>query len=119
MRTLLPVVLFALAVAACATVPSRPVIELTQQQANGYRYAKANCAGCHGITANASSPNPEAPPFEQIVNVTRLTSRTLESFLRDSHNFPGQMAFEIEPGEVDDLTAYMISLRGHGYNPPI
>jgi len=112
-------ILAALALAACATVPAKPVIELTEQQARGYSFAKANCAGSHGITANAASRNPEAPPFEMVVNVTGLTARSLETFLRDSHNFPGQMAFEIDPARVDDLTAYMITLRRPGYNPPI
>lgn len=125
MLKLLPLPAIALALAACTNSAAKPaapaklVIELTQQEARGYAYAKANCAACHGIVANASSPNPEAPPFEQVVNVTALTARTLEAYLRDSHSFPRQMAFEIDPGKIDDLTAYMITLRRPGYNPPI
>jgi len=116
MRFALP--LSALAIlAACATVPAKPRVELTEQEARGYGYAKANCAGCHGILANASSHNPEAPPFEAIVNSRGLTARTLETFLRDSHNFPGQMAFEIDPKKVDDITAYMVTLKRADYKP--
>jgi mono/diheme cytochrome c family protein len=124
MVRLLPLTPIALALGACTTVPAKPVvakpvIELSEQQARGYGFAKANCAACHGIVANASSPNPEAPPLEMVVNVTGLSARSLERFLRDSHNFPGQMAFEIDPAKVDDLTAYMMTLRRPGYNPDI
>lgn len=123
MRHALPLIILIPIVAACAAnpsrLPTRTVIKLTEQQARGYGYAKEHCSSCHGIIANASSPNPEAPPFEQVVNKTALTARTLQSFLKDSHSFPSQMDFEIEPAKIDDLTAYMISLRRPGYNPPI
>lgn len=119
MPKMLPLALTALALAACQTVPKKQVIELTEQEARGYAFTKASCAGCHGITANAASPNPEAPPFDAVVNTKGLTARTLETFLRDSHNFPGQMAFEIDPAKVDDLTAYMLTLKRPGYHPPI
>lgn len=119
MSKLLPFALTALALAACQSVPKKQVIELTEQEARGYTFAKAHCAACHGVTANASSPHQEAPPFEAVVNTKGLTARTLETFLRDSHNFPGQMAFEIDPGKVDDLAAYMMTLRQPGYHPAI
>lgn len=106
-------------IAACATVPAKPRVALTEQEARGYAYAKTNCAACHGVVANASSPNPEAPPFEAVVNTKGLTARTLETFLRDSHNFPGAMAFAVEPAKVDDITAYMLTLRKPGYKPGI
>jgi mono/diheme cytochrome c family protein len=110
-----------LTLVACAPakLPTTQVIELTEQEARGYTFAKTSCAGCHGITANAASPNPEAPPFDAVVNTKGLTARTLETFLRDSHNFPGQMAFEVDPAKVDDVTAYMLTLKRPGYQPPI
>jgi hypothetical protein len=42
---------------------------------------------------------------------------SLETFLRDSHSFPGQMAFAIDPAKVDDLTAYMLTLKRADYRP--
>ena len=108
---------FVLSACAPAKLPARQVIELTEQEARGYSFAKANCSGCHGITANASSPNPESPPFDAIVNTKGVTARTLETFLRDSHNFPGQMAFEIDPQKVDDVAAYMLTLKRADYRP--
>lgn len=105
--------------ASCAAVPAKPVIELTQQEADGYAFAKSHCAACHAITANAPSPNPDAPRFDAIVNTSGVSSRTLGAFLRDSHNFPGAMAFTIDPKQIDDLTAYMLTLKRSDYRPPI
>jgi len=119
MSKLLPFAFTVLALAACQTAPKPQVIELTEQETRGYTFAKAHCAACHGITANASSANPEAPPFDAVVNTKGLTARTLETFLRDSHNFPGQMAFEVDPAKVDDVTAYMLTLKRPGFHPPI
>ncbi len=106
-----------LTITACAAIPAKPTIELTEQEARGFTYAKAHCAGCHAITTNAASPNPEAPRFDAAVNTTGLTARSLETFLRDSHSFPGQMAFAIDPAKVDDLTAYMLTLKRADYRP--
>jgi mono/diheme cytochrome c family protein len=115
-----PVIVLLLAgLTACASVPAKPIIELTEQQARGYTYAKNHCAVCHAITANAPSPNPAAPRFDAVVNTKGVTARTLGIFLRDSHSFPGEMAFSIEPGQVDDLTAYMVTLKRADYQPPI
>lgn len=119
MRIALPLSLAALALASCATVPAEPKAPLTEQQARGLAYAKANCSGCHAVTANAVSPNPEAPTFEAVVNTGGLTAQTLETFLRDSHNFPGQMAFEVDPAKVADITAYMVTLKREDYRPGI
>ncbi len=113
----LPFTAAVLALAGCSTVPAKPVLELSEQEARGFAFAKTHCAACHGISPNASSPNPEAPMFEAIANTKGLTARTLETFLRDSHNFPGQMAFEIDPAKVDDVTAYMVTLKRADYHP--
>jgi len=106
-----------LTITACAAIPAKPTIELTAQESRGFTYAKAHCAGCHAITTNATSPNPEAPRFDAVVNTTGLTARSLETFLRDSHSFPGQMAFAIDPAKVDDLSAYMLTLKRADYRP--
>lgn len=122
MSKVLPLALTALALTslgltACQSVPKQQVIELTEQEARGYTFAKTSCAGCHAITANAASPNPEAPPFEAVVNTKGLTSATLATFLRDSHNFPGAMTFRIDQTKVNDLTAYMVTLKRPDYRP--
>lgn len=77
----------------------------------GRDFAQAYCSGCHAIKPLQVSPNPESPPFESIVNTAGLTSQTLNTFLRDSHNYPDVMNFEIDSRQIDDLTAYMLTLR--------
>ncbi|MFM2302583.1 MAG: hypothetical protein RLZZ84_2319 [Pseudomonadota bacterium] len=109
-----------LTMAACAAVAAtQPPTQPAAQQARGQAFAQAHCAACHGITANASSPNPESPPFEAVVNTRGLTAETLARFLRDSHNFPGAMAFEIDQAKIDDLAAYMVTLKRTDYRPEI
>ena len=48
-----------------------------------------------------------------------LTRETLRSFLRDSHNYPAAMNFTVDPGQVEDLTDYVLTLRKPGYKPEI
>lgn len=91
---------------------------LTKQARRGLAFAQSHCAQCHGVASGAISRNPESPPFEAVVNAPGLTRETLTVFLRDSHNFPATMNFEIEPAQIDDLAAYMITLRREGYRPP-
>ncbi|AYO75865.1 MULTISPECIES: c-type cytochrome [Sphingobium] len=84
----------------------------------GAAFARAHCAACHGV-GEGSSPRPEAPSFEAVANARGLTLDTLKPWLRDSHNFPEVMKFEIAPGHVDDLAAYILTLQSADYRPPI
>lgn len=101
-----------------ASAAVRPA-HLTKQARRGLAFARGHCAACHGIVAGAISPNPESPPFEAVVNTPGLTQDTLLVFLRDSHNYPATMDFEIAPEQIGDLAAYMITLRRDDYRPVI
>ena len=79
--------------------------------ARGLAFAQAHCASCHAVARLKISPHPEAPTFEEVVNTPGLSSETLNSWLRNSHNFPEIMGFEIEPDQIDDLAAYMLTLQ--------
>ena len=119
MIKLLPTGLLLLTLASCTTVPKLAPLELTEQQARGYAFAKTNCTGCHAITPTGTSANPEAPHFQTIANMPGLTRETLRNFLRDSHNYPAAMNFTVDPGQVEDLTDYVLSLRKADYKPEI
>lgn len=119
MTKFLPASLFLLTLASCTTVPKLAPLELTEQQARGYAFAKTNCTGCHAIAPAGTSANPEAPHFQTIANMPGLTRETLRNFLRDSHNYPAAMNFTVEPGQVEDLTDYVLSLRKADYKPEI
>lgn len=103
-----------LATATAATAP-RP----TKAAKRGLALAEQRCAACHGVTRNASSPNPESPTFEDIANRPGLTAPSLERFLRDAHNYPAAMDFVIERRNVRDLSAYIVTLKRRGYKPTI
>jgi mono/diheme cytochrome c family protein len=109
-RTLLAVA--ATTLGACATLPQR-----SPDAAHGLAFAQQRCAGCHAVERNRLSPNPEAPPFESVVNAAGLTAATLKPWLRDSHNFPAMMNFTIEPQQIDALAAYMLTLQRPDYRP--
>lgn len=113
-------VLVPLALAGCTspqakqaeTTPATKVVTAASSPTErGLAFARTHCSACHAVGATQLSPNPEAPPFETVVNTPALTSATLGSWLRNSHNFPEVMNFEIEPGQIDDLAAYMLTLR--------
>ena len=87
--------------------------------AKGLAFAQDRCAACHGVTANAGSPNPESPSFEDIANQPGLTRTTLRRFLADSHNYPEAMQFKVERTEISNLADYMLTLRKPGYKPAI
>ena len=121
-----------LVVTGCATAqtkqPARDIDtagESSELRANsdravqGLAFAQIHCAGCHGIEDGQVSANDKAPRFEAIANVRGLTENTLKSWLRNSHNYPGQMDFEIDTKRIDDLAAYMLTLRSPDYRPPI
>jgi mono/diheme cytochrome c family protein len=110
----------ALAVAACAPAPTaqgsgqRPAAS----SARGLEFARAHCSRCHAVTAGRSSPNPDAPPFEVVVNAPGLNAGTLNSWLRNAHDFPEIMNFEIDSDRIDDLAAYMLTLQREDFTPP-
>jgi mono/diheme cytochrome c family protein len=84
----------------------------------GLAFAQQRCASCHAVVKGAS-PNPEAPPFEAVINAADLKLDTLRPWLQSSHNYPAAMNFSIDPGQIDDLAAYMLTLKNPACRPPI
>lgn len=84
----------------------------------GLAFAGMYCSACHAVNTG-NSREPAAPPFEAVVNVPGLTAETLKSWLRDSHNYPEVMNFEIAAAQIDDLSSYMLTLQHPDYRPPI
>jgi mono/diheme cytochrome c family protein len=77
----------------------------------GLRFAQARCAGCHAVTPGQISPNADAPPFASIAQRPGLSRTSAIRWLRQSHNFPDQMNFYLEPEQAEQLAAYLLSLR--------
>lgn len=123
MRAIVLLAVLSLA-AACSTSPEplrQPGTAPRSDAApssRGLAFARANCAACHAVEGEAS-PRPEAPAFAAIINTPELTADTLRPWLQNSHNFPEIMNFAIEPEQIDDLAAYMLTLKDPAYRPPI
>ena len=100
-----------------AAGPAQPRLSPSAQR--GLAFAQQRCAACHGVTANAASPNPESPAFEDIANTPGLTRSTLRTYLRDSHNFPDAMNFRVPQRRINDLADYMVTLQRPDYHPAI
>jgi mono/diheme cytochrome c family protein len=115
------VCLVALATVAsgCQLPPSNRPPASAPPAAAGLALAQASCGGCHAVGRYGASPNASAPPFAGVVNQPGLTAETLSSWLRDAHNYPEEMEFYLEGREVDELVAYMITLRDTNYRSPI
>lgn len=106
-RATLPCLLLALA--ACTTAPNSTPYQADASM--GMIIARDNCASCHELFLDRESPNPNAPPFREIVNRPGMTPALLATWLKDGHNYPSEMGFYLEPGKVDSLVAYMIRLK--------
>lgn len=129
-------ILLAIGIAACQPTPTSgqlshapaaqesPLV-LTKGQSGdapstrGFGFVQAACADCHAVQPPALSPNPQAPPFADIANRKGLTAKTLSAWLRDAHNYPEAMDFDLDSSQADDLTAYLLTLRDPNYEPPI
>ena len=112
--------------AACQTVPpdesaTVPMIANSsgEQPHSGLAFAQGACGGCHAVEHPGLSPNPEAPPFAAIVNRGGLTQQTLATWLRDAHNYPEEMDFDLGAPQVEALVEYMLTLQDENYRPTI
>lgn len=89
-----------------------PAVEATKSDGNaglGQSYARAACAGCHGVEATAtSSPNIKAPPFIKMAKSAKLTMSEIDGWLISSH--PNMPAVRVAPERRADLIAYIQSL---------
>lgn len=79
--------------------------------ARGKEYASQNCAKCHAIAkSDDRSPLETAPPFQKIADNPAMTPTALNVFFQSWH--PSMPNFIIDEQSVDDLIAYVHSLRG-------
>lgn len=85
----------------------------------GQSFAQNRCADCHAVARLHTSPAPNAPSFEAVANAPGVTRESLSQWLRTSHDYPREMYFEIPAERIDDLVAYMLTLRSEDYEPTI
>jgi mono/diheme cytochrome c family protein len=76
----------------------------------GLDYAQKTCSGCHNVLrSGAASPNKQAPTFREIANTPGMTITALTVWSHTSH--PTMPNLVIQPHDMDNLIAYILSLR--------
>lgn len=80
------------------------------QSSAGLGLARLQCAECHLVEkGQGESPNPAAPTFEHIANISGMTGMALTAALRTSHGtMPNVM---IKGSDIADVVAYILSLK--------
>jgi len=81
-------------------------------------FVEAACGGCHAVEPPFLSPNPEAPSFESIANRRGLSEQSLGDWLKQAHNYPEQMDFDLDEAQAEAIAAYMVRLQRDDYEPP-
>jgi mono/diheme cytochrome c family protein len=76
----------------------------------GFARAKAVCAKCHVVATGIGGGGTDgAPPFAAIANGLKRSEAQIKAFLTRPH---GRMPdFVMTRREIDDLTAYILTLR--------
>jgi mono/diheme cytochrome c family protein len=76
----------------------------------GRRYAQSVCAECHAVGPGELSRHAKAPSFKAIANSPGMTATALAVWFQTSHRTMPNLV--IEHDTVDDLSAYILSMRG-------
>lgn len=100
----------ALTLAACTTTPAPAPAEPPA-------FVEAACGGCHAVEPPFLSPNASAPSFEAVANRPGVTRATIQAWLRNAHNYPEIMDFDLTREHVEEVSDYMITLRRRDYVP--
>ena len=79
--------------------------------ARGFDLLRSNCARCHAIDADSTSPNDKAPPFRDVVKryePAALEEALAEGIITGHNNMP---EFEFGPDDVTAIIAYLDTLK--------
>lgn len=70
----------------------------------------ANCGVCHAIGGSGDSPNPQAPPFREVLR--RYSADDLEESLAEGivTGHEDMPVFELDPEAIADVVAYLDAL---------
>ncbi|MBV8397855.1 MAG: cytochrome c [Acetobacteraceae bacterium] len=103
----------ALRLCCLLVLPADYVMAQTQSGnlAEGHQLAQTWCSNCHLVDPNGQSRATDvAPSFASVANMPSTTSAALHAFLTTPH--PPMPDFRLSRTEMDDVVAYILSLRG-------
>jgi mono/diheme cytochrome c family protein len=85
-----------------------------QAAARGAAIADSACASCHAVRPSGVSPSAAAPPFRDVV--ARRSLDDIETAMAQGlvTTHPDMPAFTFRASEIDDLIAYLETLRQAG-----
>ena len=83
-------------------------VELGDKSA-GHAYAQKVCAQCHAVEKDTNYLFAQVPSFQEIADTEGMTPRALLVWLQTPH--PNMPDFIIPPADMDNLIAYVMSLR--------
>lgn len=75
----------------------------------GHAYAQKFCTDCHAIEKDENLLLGDIPTFQEVANSEGMSPRALSVWLRTSH--PNMPDFIIAPEDIDNIVAYIMSLR--------
>jgi mono/diheme cytochrome c family protein len=76
---------------------------------SGHLYAINWCTECHSVEPETAGLGRFAPDFTAVAKSPSTTAISLKAFLRSEHiRMP---SFALKPTEVDDIVAYIMSLK--------
>ena len=80
----------------------------TAAVSRGHSYAQRVCGTCHAVAAG-DQHSPAAPSFNVVANTPGMTRLALNAWLHSPHQSMPNLI--VDPNEIDDLAAYLASLR--------
>lgn len=75
----------------------------------GHAYAQKFCADCHPVEKDENVLFGDVPSFQEVADSEGMSPRALAVWLRTSH--PNMPDFIIPPDDIDNIIAYIMSLR--------
>ncbi len=94
------------AIPAQAATPPAPASAPAYQ---GAGLARQVCAQCHHVTAGPAPAGLPAASFVEIANRDGVSAETIRDWLNSTH--PSMPNFMFDASSVDDMAAYIMSLR--------
>jgi mono/diheme cytochrome c family protein len=78
----------------------------------GQALAQEWCSSCHVIgPQQPRAGNDAVPSFASIAHMSSTTATSLKAFLETPH--PPMPDLKLSRAQIDDIVAYILSLRGH------